>query len=295
MTAISTDDDREINSTTTTVVPVRPPTPPAPAVANDADTLPALPIEAQPEATNPAEPRSIPGAGLIAEAERAIEERRWREALRVLGAIDAIGANSVHTDGLLAIAATHLNKNRLAGEAVGRIRAHPQTAASHRHLAQVAIAKHQYLLGDSEARAAIEKVEADDDAEIQAQDWANLAACYAGLGWFDEAGDCLDKAEALGATESATWLVGRSTNHWGMSKTFATVAGVFLFLIVGLLALAVAITVPFMMREFRMTQLDERFAVLANDAWSHERWLRLAHAGAVVLTVVLWSVATQLA
>ena len=80
-----------------------------------------------------------------------------------------------------------------------------------------------------------------------------------------------------------------------MSKTLATVAGVFMFLVIGLLALAVAITVPFLMREFRMTQLDDRFAVLANDAWSDERWLRLAHAGGVLLTVILWSVATQLA
>ncbi len=294
MTAISTDHDPEIDGTTTTVVPLGPSAPSTPATSNDSNTLPALPTKAQPEPTDPAEPRFIPGAGLIAEAESAIEDRRWREALRVLGAIDSIGANSVHTDGLLAIAATHLNKNRLAGEAVGRIRAHPQTAASHRHLAQVAIAKHQYLLADSETRAAIEKVEADPEDDAHPQDWANLAACYAGLGWFDEAGDCLDEAKRLGAADSAMWLVGRSTNHWGMSKTLATVAGVVLFLIVGLLALAVAITVPFIMREFRMTQLDERFAVLANDAWSHERWLRLAHAGGVLLTVVLWSVATQL-
>jgi len=236
VTAISTDDDREIDGTTTTVVPAQPPAPPF-----------------------------------------------------------SIGANSVHTDGLLAIAATHLHKNRIANEAVGRIRAHPQTAASHRHLAQVAIAKHQYLLADSESRAAIEKVEADPELSANPQDWANLAASYAGLGWFDEAGDCLDKAETLGASDSAKWLVGRSTNHWGMSKTLATVAGVFMFLVIGLLALAVAITVPFLMREFRMTQLDDRFAVLANDAWSDERWLRLAHAGGVLLTVILWSVATQLA
>jgi len=231
VTAISTDDDREIDGTTTTVVPAQPPAPPFPAPSNDLDTLPIVVPEAEPDAQEA--PRFVPGAGLIAEAEVAIEARRWRDALRVLD---------------------------------GRIRAHPQTAASHRHLAQVAIAKHQYLLADSESRAAIEKVEADPE----------LSA-------------------TLGASDSAKWLVGRSTNHWGMSKTLATVAGVFMFLVIGLLALAVAITVPFLMREFRMTQLDDRFAVLANDAWSDERWLRLAHAGGVLLTVILWSVATQLA
>ena len=283
MTAISTDEDLETQGTTTTSVPS-----PQSESSGTVDLLTETPAPTTTEAT---EAPPLAGAGLIAEAELAVDERRWRDALRVLGAIDSIGAASVHTDGLLAIAATHLSKNRMATAAVSRIRSQPQTAASHRHLAQVAIAKHQYLLGDSEARAAMAKA----DPEADPQDWANLAACYAGLGWFDQAGDCLDKAETLGADESATWLIGRSTNHWGMSKTFATVAGIFLFLIVGLLALAVAITVPFMMREFRMTQLDDRFAVLANDAWNNERWLRLAHAGAVLMTVILWAVATQLA
>ena len=288
MSATSTEDGIELDetssgSTTAVVVPTRPPAAPAP------------PASIAPAPTNtPADTPIVAGAGLIAEAELAVDERRWRDALRVLGAIDSINASSVHTDGLLAIAATHLNKHRLAGEAVGRIRAHPQTASSHRHLAQVAIAKHQYLLADNETRAAFAKIESDSDAEVEAQDWVNLSACYAGLGWFDVAGECLDRAEELGTTDAANWLVGRSTNHWGMSKTFASVIGVVLFIVVGLLALAVAITVPFMVREFRVTQLDERFAVLANDAWSHERWLRLAHASGVLLTVVLWSVATQL-
>ncbi len=283
MTATSTEDGLEAHGATTTIAPV-----------DEAASASQLDTAKESGSTTPTAPPVVPGAGLIAEAELAIDERRWSDALRVLGAIDSIGASSVHTDGLLAIAATHRKKKRLANEAVSRIRAHPQTAGSHRHLAQVAIARHQYLLADTETRAAIAIVDADPDGEAAPEDWANLAACYAGLGWFDEAGDCLDQAEQLGVTESATWLVGRSTNHWGMSKTWASAVGVFMFLIVGLLALAVAITVPFMVREFRMTQIDERFAALATDAWSHERWLRLAHATGVLVTVVLWSVATQL-
>ncbi len=283
MTATSTDDGLEVHGTTTTIVPVE-----------QAPTTPQVGTAKRAESTTPTAPPVVAGAGLIAEAELAIDERRWSDALRVLGAIDSIGASSIHTDGLLAIAATHRNKKRLAREAVGRIQAHPQTAASHRHLAQVAIARHQYLLADNETRAALALVDADPDAEAAPEDWVNLAACYAGLGWFGEAGDCLDQAEQLGATDSAAWLVGRSTNHWGMSKARAGAIGVFLFLIVGLLAVAVAITVPFITREFRMTQLDERFAVLANDSWTHERWLRLAHAAGVLVTVVLWSIATQL-
>lgn len=289
MTATSTDDGPEVDGTTTTLVPANPPT-----ASND--LAERTPTKTLPSATETAQAEApfVPGAGLVAEAELAIDERRWRDALRVLGAVDSIGATSVHTDGLLAIAATHLTKNRLAGEAVGRIRAHPQTATSHRHLAQVAIARHQYLLADNETRAAIALVEADPEGEASSEDWTNLASCYAGLGWFEDASECLDRAEQLGATESSAWLVGRSTNHWAMSRTWASAVGIFLFLIVGLLALAVAITVPFMVREFRVTQLDDRFAVLANDAWSNERWLRLAHAAAVLITVVTWSIATQL-
>lgn len=266
------------------------------AALDRSSTTAVVPVEATPPATArtntpPPPPQVIvPGAGLITEAEQAVRERRWRDAMRVLGAIDSIGASSVHTDGLLAIAATHLHKRRVAKEAIGRLRAHPPTPGIHRHLAQVAIADHQFLLADNETRAAMALTDSEDSAE----DWAHLAACYAGLGWFDEASTCLDQAEALGAGEPETWLVGRSTNVWGMSKNWASAVGVVLFLVVGLLAVAVAITVPFMARELRVTQLDDRFAALANDAWAEERWLRLVHAGGVLVTVVLWAAAMQL-
>lgn len=295
MTATSTDDGPEVDDATTTLeLDNATTTLVAVEHAPAAPTAPPAPTTGRSEAAAPPAQRVEAGAGLIAEAELAIAERRWGDAIRVLGAIDSIGASSVHTDGLLAIAASHRNKNRLASEAVSRIRAHPPTIGSQRHLARVAIARHQYQSADQELRSALAMIEADPAAEESAADWANLAASYAGLGWFDEAGECLDRAEQLGATEAETWVVGRSTNRWGMSKTWAAPVGVFLFLLVGLLAFAVAITVPFGVREFRLTQIEERFAAIAADAWSNERWLRLAHATGVLVTVVLWSIATQL-
>lgn len=278
VTATSTDDEIGLGTdqastavlparTSTALVPVRPPA--------------------------PASPPQQPGSGLIAEAEIAVDERRWRDAIRLLDAIQAIGASSVHTDGLLAISATHLNRAKVAREAVGRIKAGPQTADSHRALAAVAIARHEFLSADNELRRAIEMASSDDQSPT-ADDWAHLASIYGGLGWFDEAGECLDRMEALGTTENHRWIVGRSINHWGMSRTWALGIAAVLFFPLGLLAIAVGLTVPFMVREFRLTQIDERMAALASDAWADERWLRAAHAGGVLGAVVLWSLAVQL-
>jgi hypothetical protein len=233
------------------------------------------------------------GAGLIAEAELAIDERRWRDAMRVLGAVQSIGASSVHTDGLLAVAATHLNRTRVAGEAIGRIKAAAQTVDTHRSLAAVALARHEFLTADNELRSAIDLASADDQA-LDVDDWARLASVYGGLGWFDEAGECLDRAEEIGAADHHRWIVGRSINHWAMSRSWALAVAVILFLPLGLLAIAVGLTVPFVARELRLTQIDERMAALAADAWSNERWLRIAHATGVLATVVLWSLAVQL-
>ena len=280
MTATSTDNGLglEDKQSSTDVVPV-------------ASSTDVVPVHAPARRTSSI-PLTAPvaGAGLIAEAEAAVRDHRWRDALRVLDAVNAIDASSVRTDGLLAVAATHLSKTRLAAEAVGRIRAAAPTLETHRSLAAVALARHEYLTADAEVRAALELADEDEAAH----DWVNLAASYAGLGWFGEAADCLDRAEQLGIEEPDTWIIGRSTNHWSMSKTWALAVSIGLFFFVGLLAVAIGITVPFMVREFRLTQLGDRFSTLATDAWSKERWLRLAHAAAVLTTVVAWSFIVQI-
>lgn len=278
MTATSTNSglDLEDQRASTAVVPV--------VASTD-----LVPIETATPNTITA-PGPVAGAGLVAEAEAAVRQHRWRDALRVLNAIDSIGASSVHTDGLLAVAATHVKKKRLAAEAVGRIRASTPTLEGHRSLAAVALARHHYLTADTEGRAALELAGEGGTAS----DWSNLAAGYAGLGWFEEAATCLDRAEQLDLDESDTWIIGRSINRWAMSKTWALAISAGLFLFVGLLAVAIGITVPFIVRELRLTQLDGRLTSLANDAWANERWLRLAHATGVLLTVIAWSVAVQI-
>ena len=100
MTATSTDDDLGVDPgrTSTDLLPVA-------DVARSTALVPR-----RQTSTSPPPPPAVAGAGLIVEAELAIHERRWRDALRILDAISAIEATSVHTDGLVAIAATHLHR-----------------------------------------------------------------------------------------------------------------------------------------------------------------------------------------
>lgn len=286
MTATSTDDDLGVESgqTSTDLLPV------ADGAASTA-LVPTRPTSKTPPPPPPPAPQA--GAGLIVEADVAIDERRWRDALRILDAIDAIGASSVHTDGLVAIACTHLHKTRRANEAIGRIRASTQTAATHRSLASIAVARSEFLTADSEQRAGIDQA-IEDGESISTDDWAHLAAIYAGLGWFDDAEECFDRIEASELTDQHRWLVGRSINHWALSKTWAIAIAALLFYPLGLLAIAVGMTVPFMVREFRLTQIDGTMAALASSAWEGERWLRISHAAGVLSTVVLWSLTIQL-
>ncbi len=289
MTATSTDElSVDSGHTSTDLLPMA-------DVATSTALVPvtALPSSTPPVAPPPPAPSAVPGAGLIAEAEVAIDDRRWRDALRILDAVDAIDASSVHTDSLVAIAATHLRRNRRANEAVGRIRASTQTTETHRALAAIAVARHQFLTADNEIRAAIDASIEDGD-EISVDDWAHLAAVYAGLGWFEDADECLDRIDDDEFTDRHRWMVGRSINHWGLSRTWAVAVAAILFYPLGLLAVAVGMTVPFVVREFRLTQIDERMASLAGTAWTDERWLRTAHAAGVLTTVVLWSLAVQL-
>ena len=295
MTAANTDDDLglDIERATPSAVPQSTTLAERPALVEDSP--PEVSTELVPVASPPrTAPPAVAGAGLITEAELAVDERRWRDALRVLEAIDSIGASSVHTDALVAISATHLSKSRMANEAIGRIRASTPTIETHRSLAAISLARHEFLTADSELREVIRLADQQDEKDETATDWAHFAAVYAGLGWFDQATECLDRSETLGATANHQWMIGRSINHWGMSKTWALAIAALLFYPLGILAVAVGMTVPFMVRELRLTQVDERMATLASDAWADERWLRVAHASGVLLTVVLWSLAIQL-
>ena len=109
-----------------------------------------------------------------------------------------------------------------------------------------------------------------------------------------DAEECFERIDAEDLTDQHRWTVGRAVNHWGLSRTWAIAVAGILFYPLGLLAIAVGMTVPFMVREFRLTRIEETMASLASSAWTDERWLRIAHASGVLTTVVLWSLAIQL-
>lgn len=230
------------------------------------------------------------GAALLAEARMLVSERRWKDACRVLDAVIRVKEHTIEVDQLLAVAATHAGQRRVADRAIGNLRSELEpSAASLNALATVALARCEFEAADLIARRAVEL----DSHSATA--WGNLAASYAGLGWFDQASECMDRAEALGLENDRRWFIGRSINHWGISRTRATVVTLSLLWFLGLLAVAIGITIPFLSREIRVSKLENRFASMAADAWKAEHRLRFLHAGAVLATLSTWVITLQLA
>lgn len=222
------------------------------------------------------------GSGFLDEARNMMAEHRWGDACRMLEAARAVHP-SVEANRLLARAATHANDRKLADAAVAALRSDPAPdAATLTALADVAIARGSYQAADLLARQAVEI-----DAH-QADAWTSLSASYAALGWFDEAGQCLDRANALEVSPDRRWLIGRAVNRWSLTRTWAPLAAGLLFPFLGLLALAIGLTIPFIVREVRLTRIDDRFADLAADAWGSELRLRVTHGICVFAIVAVW-------
>ncbi len=224
-----------------------------------------------------------PGDTLVAEATTALAEHRWRDARRAAEAAERLRGPSAETDRVVAVTAAHLGRRRAANAAVARLRAIEEpTVDDLDALALVGLARRDFGAADRLARRMI-----DADRE-RPEPWGVLAASFAGLGWFDEANECLDTAEELGIDEPRTWHVGRAVNQWALDRTWATAIGAFFFYFLGLLAIAIAITIPFLVRESRLARLDDRLASLAADAWRGEVTTRLMHLFAVLVIVGAW-------
>jgi tetratricopeptide (TPR) repeat protein len=247
-----------------------------------APRLPATDLDAPVSAPLETEPEAGAGSGFLDEARNLMAEHRWSEACRMLEAARAVHP-SIETHRLLARAATHANERKLADVAIAALRSDPDPdAATLTALADVAIARGSYQAADLLARQAVEL-----DAH-QADAWTSLSASYAALGWFDEAGQCLDRAHALGVSHDRRWFIGRAVNRWSLTRTWAPLAAGLLIPFLGLLALAIGLTIPFIVREVRLTRLDDRFADLAADAWASELRLRVTHGISVFAIVALW-------
>ncbi|MGH1493214.1 MAG: hypothetical protein ACRBK7_28090 [Acidimicrobiales bacterium] len=231
---------------------------------------------------------SPPTSVLLDEADRLIGARRWRQAIRVLSVAATTTVSSQdrwHILQRLAVTAADGGDHRVSAEAVYELQQmEPRDADTWVTFANVALARSNYGHADTAARAAL----AEDPSHHGA--WIALAASYAGLGWFDEADDCLDHLDRAAISDRERWRIGRAVNRWALSKsrwfTVTAVAAV----VVGVLAVAIASTVPFLTREWRLRDMrgaesTKWFEKLASDAWQFERKLRYGHALTVVTSV----------
>ncbi len=226
-----------------------------------------------------------------------VERRDWRQATTLLAVAAATTDGADRADVLrsLAVIAADGGRHRISGEAMYELQAvQPRSADTWVAFANVALARGNYQHADAAARAAL--AQEPDNAGA----WTALAAGYAGLGWFEQAGECLDHVDGSALSELQRWRIGRAVNRWALAESRWGLVAAVAALLVGVLALAVGTTVPFLARELRLRRLRTsetagRFGALAADAWRYERKLRLAHGVAVlvsvaafVVTIVAW-------
>lgn len=230
-----------------------------------------------------------PGAELLIEARAAVGLRQWRTALPILRSLQQIRPNDLEVDELLAVTASHRRQREEAQQSIRRLEASGARASNWNAIASARLATHDFADADVAARQAL-----DLDPE-SVSGWQALAASYAGLGWFEESEECLDKAEALAEPLAfERWQLGRAVNKWSLTNTRALIVAIVLLPILWLLSLAVASSSPLLVREFRLAQLSDRFRHPAVDAWRTEHRLRLMYATGTFAAVALWAASAAL-
>lgn len=240
---------------------------------------------------------SPPTSVMLEEASRLVAERNWKRAVRVLSVAATTTVNENDRRNVLqklAVTAADGGQHRVSCEAVYELQ-----QMEHRDadmwvtFANVALARGNYHHADAAAREALEL----DGSHRGA--WMALASGYAGLGWFTEADSCLDHLDRAEITDRERWRVGRAVNRWALAKSYWITATALAVVVVGVLAVAIASTIPFLTREWRLrgVRADSAtawFESAASDAWRHERKLRYGHAVTVLASVtcfiaaVLW-------
>ena len=233
-----------------------------------------------------------PTAVILDEATRLVEERdlgRATEVLAVAAATRPVGPERNRALHQLAVVAADCGRHRVSADAVYELQQiSPRDADTWVTFANVALARGNHHHADTSARAAL----AQDDQNRGA--WLALAGGYAGLGWFDQASDCLDRVDRASLSASERWRLGRSVNRWALGDTRWLLVAAISAMLVGVLAVAVASSVPFVVRTRRLRHLRgdrsaAAFATLAADAWRSEWRLRLGHAAVVVASVAAFA------
>ncbi len=230
---------------------------------------------------------STPPSVLLEEAGRLIERRSWRKAVKILAvaATTSVGDDRRRALQQLAVASADGGQHQVSCEAVFELQElQPRDADTWVSFANVALARGNYSHADAAARSAL----AEDPNHRGA--WLALSAGYAGLGWFDQAGDCLTKVDDRPLTHLEQWRIGRAVNRWSLARSRWLLVGAVSALLVGVLAFAIATSIPFLTREWRLrglrsSETADRFESFAGEAWRFEKKLRFAHAATVVASV----------
>ncbi len=255
------------------------------------------------------------GLALKDEAIDHLHLRQWKDAIRVALAAQRLRPTDVDLHAILAVATAYTRKHDLNRSAVRSLqliskdkhRSDLDRADSLIALSAVRLAQGRLTEADSEARKAL----AFDSTHEGA--WWHLTATFAGLGWFEQAAECLPLASGRGAAEFgaqettatqdpkdqsikgvqttmpfAEWQVGRAVNNWALSKTPTWIVAILGFFLFGFLGLALAASTPFIAREVRVMRLDTPWKTMAEQAWRGEYKLRLTHALVALSMVLLW-------
>lgn len=228
------------------------------------------------------------GDVLLAEARMLMAGRQWKAALSLIETYRALGAEqaaSQEADELLVVTAAYARKKRVRDEALARLSTSAPDARAWEAIAASQLAANKLLDADRSARQALEIAPESPAA------WAALATSYAGLGWFDESADCLDQSETHGGMSPlGRWQLGRSVNRWAMGRNHAPLVALLATMLIGnvFLGLAVAVTTPLAVREFRARRLEPRFKTNAEETWVTQRGLRIAYASIVLGLISAW-------
>jgi tetratricopeptide (TPR) repeat protein len=254
------------------------------------------------DAAAPASLHAQPDVGVtvLAEATELFEQRRFADAARVLESLERLRPDDPNVLALIAVANAHHGRNRTkVRTAVKRLSEDfGDSSITWRTVSNVALARFHFDPAQKAARTSVQL------GPNGARNWQSLAAAYAGHGWFDEAADCLSQASQLDQGGQTTgestldfsqWQVGRAVNHWAITRTYVALLAFLGLLSMGLLGLALALSVPMLLREIRVRQVPEPFRTLADQAWRTEHKLRIANALVVLVVLTGWVVVFSIA
>lgn len=258
-----------------------------------ADVVPVTVATRVRQKTNPEEVAegSPPGEALLAEATELVFRRKWAASVKVLEAAKRLRPDDLAVDELLAVAAARDGKKRLRDEAIRTLSNANEEATNWTAIAAAQLADNKYTEADRSARKAIEL----DANSIGA--WNAMAASYAGLGWFDEAADCLERAEQAdrelhqqptGLNPLEHWQLGRAINNWAMTSSHTLVVALVAVFLFRLLGAAIVITAPLVLREYRVSRLDPALRGIAEDVWRRDHRPRLVRGLAVLAVAGCW-------